>query len=138
MSVKCVVFAILLSATAAGARDPASTIRPGGCSKRYPAAERPGRDIRPPVVLRRIEASSRQLQAAGFKCGDFLPVLEVVIGKDGRVVCASLIPPPRKQVSRKVAAAFEEAVAQWRFKPATKAGRPVESIMQFVINMRCA
>lgn len=108
------------------------------CVELHPDAMTIGQDVRYPVVVRRAEPDPRALKESGFRCGDFLPLLQGIVDEHGRVVCVRLIPPPRKHVAKAAASVFEEAVARWRFRPATKSDVPVKVIMFFTIHMKCA
>jgi hypothetical protein len=108
------------------------------CERLHPEARVVDRETTAPKALARSEPDYSNATAAGFRCGDFLPLLQAIVDEEGRVVCARLITPQGKKVAPAVAKAFEDGVMRWRFTPAMRGGRAIAVKMYFTINFRCA
>jgi len=91
---------------------------------------RPGSGIDPPQLLREVRpAYTDDARRRGIE-GDV--VLEIVVGRDGRV--ASL------RVKSGLGAGLDqraiEAVRQWRFSPARRQGQPVEVVVEVSVEFK--
>lgn len=89
------------------------------------------------MPVKRVELLGEKVTKSGFRCGDFMPVLEAVISPEGLVTWAHLVPPRGKRVPPKVAAAFEGQLRQWHFEPAMSGEKAVEVLMYFTIALKC-
>lgn len=95
-----------------------------------PGAYRVGGDVLPPIAIRHVNPmypeSARRDGIAG------IVIVEVLIGKDGRVKDAAV----RKGLPDGLSEAAVDAVRQWEFKPATRNGEPVDVVFNLTINFR--
>jgi TonB family protein len=95
-----------------------------------PGAYRVGGDVKPPVVIRKANPfypdSARRNNVMG------IVILEVLVGKDGRVKETAV----RKGLPEGLSQAAIDAVRQWEFKPGTLNGEPVDVIFNLTINFR--
>jgi len=95
-----------------------------------PGAYRVGGDVKPPVVIRRANPfypeSARRNNVMG------VVVLEVLVGKDGRVKETAV----RKGLPEGLSQAAIDAVRQWEFEPGTLNGEPVDIIFDLTIAFR--
>ncbi|HET7710351.1 MAG TPA: TonB family protein [Thermoanaerobaculia bacterium] len=106
-------------------------VRPRANRKQTPAeALRVGGDVRPPVVIHRVNAAySDEARKARIQ-GDVM--VEAVIDESGAVVDANVIKPLPAGLDQ----AALDAVKQWRFRPATLAGKPVKVIFTVTVSFR--
>lgn len=87
------------------------------------AAQKPlrtGGDVKPPVLIRRVEPE----YPSGVRRQPAVIVLEGVVSKDGDVRDLRVIQGDSDPMSAAVVA----AVRQWKFRPATRNGTPVDVI----------
>lgn len=93
-------------------------------------AYRVGGDVKAPVLLHRVEP----VYPAGAKHDGVsgIVILEVVIGKDGRVKDAVVL----KGLPEGLSEAAVDAVRQWEFRPGTVKGEPVDVIFNISVNFR--
>lgn len=87
-----------------------------------------GDDIVAPVVIKRVSPDLSKLgevRVAG------VPVVELTISDKGDVTDVRFI----RVVHPRIDAVIEEAVRQWKFRPATQNGRQVPSHMTLTVNI---
>ncbi len=91
---------------------------------------RVGGDVKAPVVIDRVEPvyseEARKARISG------IVILEVVIGRDGLVKKAYVLKPLPFGLDQ----AAVDAVKQWRFKPGTLDGKPVDVIFNLTVNFK--
>jgi protein TonB len=91
---------------------------------------RVGGDVKPPIVLNRIQPdyteSARKARVAG------VVVVEAIINKDGTVEQVHVIKGLPMGLSEKAA----DAVKGWKFKPGTMSGQPVAVIFDLTVNFK--
>jgi TonB family protein len=91
---------------------------------------RVGGDVRAPVVMEKVEPTyTEEARKAGISG---IVILEAVIGRDGLVKNASVLKPLPFGLDQ----AAVDAVKQWKFKPGTLDGKPVDVIFNLTINFR--
>jgi TonB family protein len=95
-----------------------------------PGPMRVGGDVKAPNVSRRVQPdyteSARKARVAG------VVVLEAIINKNGTVEQVRVI----KGLPLGLSEEAIEAVKQWRFKPGTLNGRPVDVIFNLTVNFK--
>ena len=91
---------------------------------------RVGGDVHAPLVIEKVDASYTE-EARNARINGIV-ILEVVVGRDGLVKDASVIKPLPFGLNQ----AALDAVKQWKFKPGTLDGNPVDVIFNIVINFR--
>jgi TonB family protein len=91
---------------------------------------RVGGDVRAPIVTERVEPSYTE-EARKARINGIV-ILEVVIGRDGLVKEVSVLKPLPFGLDQ----AAVDAVKQWRFKPGTLDGKPVDVIFNLTVNFR--
>jgi TonB family protein len=88
---------------------------------------RVGGDVRAPVVIETVEPSytkeARKAQISG------IVIIEAVIGRDGLVKKTSVLKPLPFGLDQ----AANDAVKQWKFKPGTLDGKPVDVIFNLTV-----
>jgi len=88
---------------------------------------RVGGDVKAPVVMEKVEPlytdEARKARISG------IVILEVVIGRDGLVKNAAVLKPLPFGLDR----AAVDAVTQWKFKPGTLDGKPVDVIFNLTV-----
>ena len=89
-------------------------------------------DVTPPAEISAV--LPRYLPPSGFSQLVFRGTLVVIVDEEGRVESAELVKP----VSATYDATLLKAARQWRFKPATRNGRPVRYRKLFEIVLRPA
>lgn len=93
-------------------------------------AERVAGNVKPPVALQspapQYTETARRARVQG------VVVLEATVSREGKVVSTRVL----KGLPMGLDEAAREAVAQWRFAPATRNGEPVAVIMTLTINFR--
>lgn len=89
---------------------------------------RVGGDVRPPVVIRRSEPRI----PPGAKCRG-LVLLEAVIDSHGRPTKIRDLSPSPDALTQ----ACSIALADWRFRPATRSGRPVAVWFSVTVTPHC-
>jgi hypothetical protein len=87
-----------------------------------------GGDVKPPVVLRRVEPKLTK----GMPCRG-LVILKVIIDDHGNPVAVV----DRSKKPDAFTRAYAEAIAGWKFKPGTLKGRPVAVEYIVTHNIRC-
>jgi TonB family protein len=91
---------------------------------------RVGGDVRAPVLLEKVEpvytAEARKAGISG------IVIVEAVIGRDGVVKNVSVLKPLPFGLDQ----AAVDAVKQWKFKPGTLEGKPVDIIFNLTVNFR--
>jgi TonB family protein len=91
---------------------------------------RVGGDVRAPVVVQKVEPSyteeARKAQING------IVIIEAIIGRDGVVKDARVIKPLPFGLDQ----AALDAVKQWKFKPGTLNGQPVDVVFNLTVNFR--
>lgn len=97
---------------------------------RYPEALRVGGDVKAPIVIERKEPVYPE-EARRARVGGIV-ILEAVIGKDGGVRDVFIL----KDLPFGLGAATADAVRQWKFKPATLNGTPVDVIFNLTTNFK--
>lgn len=91
---------------------------------------RVGGDVRAPVVIDRVEpVYSEEARKAGISG---IVMLDVVIGSDGLVKKTYVLKPLPFGLDQ----AAVEAVKQWRFKPGTLSGKPVDVIFVLTVDFK--
>jgi TonB family protein len=107
------ILALSLAQPAAGA---------GPSPSPTPPVFRIGGDVKPPVLVRKVEIqhprSNRQYTLGVL-------ILEGVVGKDGRFRDLKILSGPMNSFAKAALA----AVRQWEYKPATRKGKPVDVYM---------
>jgi len=96
-----------------------------------PKAEGPlrvGGDVKAPVVVKRVEPKYNELARHAHTQG--VVIVEAVINKNGNVDKVSVI----KGLPMGLSEAAEEAVKDWKFKPGTLNGEPVDVIFNLTVN----
>jgi TonB family protein len=97
---------------------------------RADAPWRVGGDVKAPIVTYRVEPKytdeAREKRISG------IVILEVIIGKEGRVRDAQVLKPLPFGLDQ----AAIDAVKQWQFKPGTLAGQPVDVLFNLTINFK--
>jgi len=93
-------------------------------------AERVGGDVKPPVALQspapEYTETARRARLQG------VVILEATVSREGKVVSTRVL----KGLPLGLDEAAREAVAQWRFTPATRNGEPVAVILTLTINFK--
>ncbi len=89
---------------------------------------RVGGDVKAPVVIKRVEPKYTDLARKAHQQG--IVIVEAVIDKDGNVDKVRMI----KGLPMGLSEAAEEAVRQWKFKPATLNGEAVDVIFNLTVN----
>ena len=91
---------------------------------------RVGGDVRAPVVMEKVEPSyteeARKARVSG------IVILEAIIGRDGLVKKATVLKPLPYGLDQ----AAVDAVKQWKFKPGTLEGKPVDVIFNLTVSFR--
>jgi TonB family protein len=91
---------------------------------------RVGGDVKAPVVIHRVEAAyTEEARKAGISG---VIIMEVVVGRDGLVKKAEVLKPLRFGLDQ----AAIDAVKQWRFRPGTLNGQPVDVLYNLTVNFR--
>jgi TonB family protein len=91
---------------------------------------RVGGDVQAPVVVEKVEPSYTE---EGRKANiNGIVIIEAVIGSDGVVKKTSVLKPLPFGLDQ----AAIDAVKQWKFKPGTLNGEPVDVIFNLVVNFR--
>lgn len=105
----------------------------GGVLFAQDIAQRPyraGGDVKPPIVIKRVKPvfteTARKARVTG------IVIVETVIDKKGIVRDVKILKPLPFGLDQAAA----EAVRQWRFRPATRYGRPVDVIFEVTIPFR--
>jgi TonB family protein len=93
-------------------------------------ALRVGGDIRPPVVLTRVEPAYTESARADRISG--IIILEALVDKNGMVKEAIVL----KDLPYGLGESALEAVRQWRFAPATRNGEPVDVLFNLTVNFK--
>lgn len=105
--------------------------RPGG-GPRDPGFTplRVGGDVKAPVVMQRVEPlfpeEARKARVAG------IVILEAIIDREGNVKDAYVLKPLPFGLSE----AAVDAVKQWKFRPGTLNGQPVDVVFNLTVNFR--
>jgi TonB family protein len=81
-----------------------------------------------PVAISRAEPDLKKCES---QPGSGNPIIEAVIGSDGRVVRARAVSPSTAHAC--VVEAALAAVKLWKFCPAEREGHPMEMTMQFTV-----
>ena len=89
---------------------------------------RVGGDVKAPVVVKRVEPIYNELARHAKTSG--VVVLEAVIDKNGNVDKVKVI----KGLPLGLSQSAEDAVRQWKFKPGTLNGEPVDVIFNLTVN----
>ena len=89
---------------------------------------RVGGDVKAPVVIRRIEPKYSESARHAHTQG--IVIVEAIIDKNGNVDQVKVI----KGLPMGLSEAAEEAVREWKFKPATLNGEPVDVIFNLTVN----
>jgi TonB family protein len=99
-------------------------------SIRAPGAYRVGGDVKAPRVVHRVNPVYPE--AARHERISGIVILEVLIGKDGRVKDTAVL----KGLPDGLSEAALAAVKQWEFEPATLNGQPVDVIFNLTTNFK--
>lgn len=91
---------------------------------------RPGGDIKPPVVVRRVEPE--YTEAARKQRLQGIVIIEAVIDAEGNVTQARIL----KGLAGGLDESALKAVRQWKFRPGTLEGRPVPVIFDLMVRFR--
>lgn len=91
---------------------------------------RVGGDVKAPVLLQRADPVYPEEARAARISG--IVIVEVVIDKNGEVRDAVIL----KDLPNGLGQAAVDAVKQWKFKPATKDGQPVDVLFNLTVNFR--
>jgi len=95
-----------------------------------PATPPPGENIETPKLLRKVKpVYPSEARAAGIR-GEV--VLEMIIDKSGSVRDVKVVRGLPKGLSR----AAVDAVSQWKFKPGTLRGEPVDVVFSVTLNFK--
>jgi protein TonB len=89
---------------------------------------RVGGDVKAPVVVKRVEPNYNDVARKAHVQG--VVIVEAIIDKNGNVDKVKLL----KGLSMGLNEAAEEAVKQWKFKPGTLNGEPVDVIFNLTVN----
>jgi TonB family protein len=89
-----------------------------------------GGDVKPPVLLRRVDARYPEKLKAEKKEG--VVVLQVSVDDQGRVVTPAIV----RHSDPEFDAAALEAVRQWEYSPATLQGKPVAVYLTITVSFR--
>ena len=92
--------------------------------------ERVGGDVRPPIVLTRVNPVYPEMARAERVAG--VVIIEALVDKSGFVKDALIL----KDLPYGMGLAALDAVKQWRFAPATRNGEPVDVLFNLTINFR--
>src|SRR3954468_7783252 len=91
---------------------------------------RVGGDVRAPILMEKVEPvyteEARQRRING------IVIVEAIIGRDGLVKNVSVLKPLPFGLDQ----AAVDAVKQWKFKPGTLEGKPVDVIFTLTVNFR--
>jgi TonB family protein len=91
---------------------------------------RVGGDVQAPVVVEKVEPSyTEEARKAGI---NGIVIIEAIIGRDGVLKNAHVLKPLPFGLDQ----AALDAVKQWKFKPGTLNGQPVDVIFNLVVNFR--
>src|SRR5205807_1081810 len=91
-------------------------------------AWRVGGDVKAPVVVKRVEPNYSDVARKAHIQG--VVIVEATIDRNGNVDKVKVL----KGLSMGLTEAAEEAVKQWRFKPGTLNGEPVDVIFNLTVN----
>jgi protein TonB len=90
----------------------------------------PGGDVHAPVLVRRVEPvypeTARKARLEG------VVILEAIITADGEIEAVHVV----KSAGALLDASAEQAVARWRYRPATLNGRAVRVLLTVTISFR--
>ena len=86
---------------------------------------RVGGEVKAPVVISRVEPEFGDVRSWHFM------IFEAVITKDGEVRSIRSMKGPDDEATRRAMA----AIKQWRFKPGTRNGVPVDVIFNLTLNI---
>jgi protein TonB len=107
-----------------GGSGPGGPFGPGG------EPPRPGGDIRPPELVRRIEPGYPEAARKARQEG--IVVLEAIIAASGSIEDVRVV----KSAGVLLDSAAEEAVRRWRYRPATLNGRAVRVLLTVTVAFR--
>lgn len=91
---------------------------------------RPGGDVKPPVVVQRVEPVYPPLALKMRIQG--MAVVECVIDRDGNIRSVKTVSASHELFR----SAAESAVSRWRFKPGTLGGKPVDVLFHLTVHFR--
>jgi protein TonB len=91
---------------------------------------RVGGDVKAPVVTHRVEPVYPDVARKAHVNG--IVIVEAIINKDGEVEQVKVV----KGLPFGLSEAAEQAVKQWKFKPGTLSGQPVEVIFNLTVNFK--
>ncbi|HEX7155469.1 MAG TPA: TonB family protein [Thermoanaerobaculia bacterium] len=91
---------------------------------------RVGGDVKAPVATDRVDPEYTELARKSRIAG--LVIVEAIINKHGRVEQVRVV----KGLPMGLSEAAERAVRQWRFKPGTLNGQPVDTIFNLTVNFK--
>ena len=91
---------------------------------------RVGGDVKAPTVTKRVQPKYTEAARAARVQG--VVILEAIINKNGEVEQVKILSP----LPMGLAAEAEAAVKQWRFKPGTLNGTPVDVIFNLTVNFQ--
>src|SRR5438270_794113 len=89
---------------------------------------RVGGDVKAPVVIKRVEPQYGELARHAKVQG--VVIIEAIIDKDGNVDKVKVI----KGLPMGLSETAEQAVREWKFKPGTLNGEPVDVIFNLTVN----
>ncbi len=127
-----------VSAEDAGPGDPSGIPGSTGAAKEAPvgpnshieAVLQPGGDVRPPLLLQRVEPEYPETERKSRKEG--IVILEAIITSDGTVDEVRVL----KSADAILDEAAKRAVLRWRYRPATLNGRAVRVYLTVTVSFR--
>ncbi|HEX9982397.1 MAG TPA: energy transducer TonB [Thermoanaerobaculia bacterium] len=103
---------------------------PEGIETKPKGPLRVGGDVKAPVATDRVDPEYTEVARKSRVAG--LVIVEAVINKHGRVEQVRVV----KGLPMGLSEAAERAVRQWRFKPGTLNGQPVDTIFNLTVNFK--
>jgi TonB family protein len=95
-----------------------------------PGAFRVGGEVAPPVAVRRVEPLYPEAARRNGVRG--IVVLQVLVGKDGRVKDAVVV----QGLPYGLGDSALDSIRKWQFRPATRNGEPVDAIFDMTFSFR--
>jgi len=86
---------------------------------------RVGGEVKAPVAIKRVEPHYPKVKVTSG-----LVILEMIVTRDGNVRDIKIL-----RGSRAYAKAAVDAIAQWKFKPATLKGKPVDVVYNMTVHL---
>jgi hypothetical protein len=106
------------------------------CAEEASRSRRIQGDVKAPLQIRRVEPVTK-LANWNLKCTDLFPVFELVVSDKGNVICARVINFTRNKPPIGLYDYIRRNLLQFKFKPATLHGKPIQVLLNYVISYKC-